>query len=635
MMRRLGYAVFLAFGMLLAAFSPVLAQDPPSRTTIAIAQEYWVYDRGEQFGPFVFQQVLDRIATGESNLGTQVWTSHLNAWVNIDTMPEFATALAEAPVEYWVFDNNTQFGPLSLEEVRQRIARGESNASTQVWTMQLNAWVMLPDVPELAEMLEGGSTVVAEGAPYYLFEFDQQKGPFSKDDLIDQIARGDIGRSGYVWAPGMADWVGIETVPEFAAAFAPEVELEKPYYVIANGERVGPLTDSEIRIRILDGLSTAEDLAWKKGLADWTPLSEFGELADALAAVEGPPPLPGEEDGPPPLPGDDDHKIAVITPQDDDATKKLFEDAMTVFELGLPDATPTAPTRARAQALECIAQEVAGLGPDDLQIFIDHGVQLDEGMLAGIDANTPGFSAAVSLCVEQAESMRDMLDALLWQVVDERVGADGPDDVRIEAFACMREAIDPLSDAHRAALAAEGMNTSEGTIKKLEDAYPGITAAVEACQATVTAALGTPIDGGVVTPPVVEDKPEVVVLPKDEEKPPVIIAPKIGITDGPEIEEKKDEATVTQPKVVEPAKGVDERLRDVIQEIYDQQARDLPEAIRNDMVACTAGKYSVLNADEKELMIANKMMISEGEMARIEAAHPGVTASLSDCIPKF
>src|SRR5687767_9682272 len=123
------------------------------------------------------------------------------------------------------------------------------------------------------------SALVAQAAMgnFYLYEFEQQSGPFSTEELIEQISIGNIGKSAYVWQPGMDEWAPIESIPDFAAAFPPEVELPRPYYVIEGGERVGPLTDSEMQIRIIELQSGAEDLAWKAGLADWTPLSEFPE----------------------------------------------------------------------------------------------------------------------------------------------------------------------------------------------------------------------------------------------------------------------------------------------------------------------------------------------------------------------
>jgi len=47
----------------------------------------------------------------------------------------------------------------------------------------------------------------------------QQQGPFSREEIVAGIQAGRYGRDAYVYGPGMANWLPVQSDPEFAAAF--------------------------------------------------------------------------------------------------------------------------------------------------------------------------------------------------------------------------------------------------------------------------------------------------------------------------------------------------------------------------------------------------------------------------------
>lgn len=55
------------------------------------------------------------------------------------------------------------------------------------------------------------------------------------------------------------------------------------YYVFKNNEQVGPFPLMDVRERLKNGTFAYEDLAWREGMPDWTPLKEIlgGALPDA------------------------------------------------------------------------------------------------------------------------------------------------------------------------------------------------------------------------------------------------------------------------------------------------------------------------------------------------------------------
>ncbi len=53
------------------------------------------------------------------------------------------------------------------------------------------------------------------------------------------------------------------------------------WHLVVDGEQVGPLPEAEIRARLGRGEINGETYIWKEGLADWLKLSTVPEFADA------------------------------------------------------------------------------------------------------------------------------------------------------------------------------------------------------------------------------------------------------------------------------------------------------------------------------------------------------------------
>ncbi len=66
------------------------------------------------------------------------------------------------------------------------------------------------------------------------------------------------------------------------------------WYYSSHGERLGPVSESEIRSLAASGRIAASDLVWQLGQPDWIPAASVPEL------FPGPPPLPsaGSSQGP-------------------------------------------------------------------------------------------------------------------------------------------------------------------------------------------------------------------------------------------------------------------------------------------------------------------------------------------------
>jgi predicted Zn finger-like uncharacterized protein len=70
------------------------------------------------------------------------------------------------------------------------------------------------------------------------------------------------------------------------AAAAPQPgNVDAIWHLVIDRERLGPLTAADVRDRFLQGQITAETFTWREGLADWMRLAQVPEFADLAAST--------------------------------------------------------------------------------------------------------------------------------------------------------------------------------------------------------------------------------------------------------------------------------------------------------------------------------------------------------------
>lgn len=79
---------------------------------------------------------------------------------------------------------------------------------------------------------------------------------------------------------------------------APPPPADVQYFLVENGQTTGPFSFDQIRQRLTEGRTRREDLVWKAGLADWVRIDSLPEFAQAAPPAPPPPPPPARP-GPP------------------------------------------------------------------------------------------------------------------------------------------------------------------------------------------------------------------------------------------------------------------------------------------------------------------------------------------------
>jgi TM2 domain-containing membrane protein YozV len=140
-------------------------------------------------------------------------------------------------------------------------------------------------------------------------------GPHDIDALRTMLDKGDVSLLHEIFAAGR--WISLEEflVQTPKKAPAPVVVVQKPapppkppgpppippeelFYVAKGGQKQGPHTKSTLQQLIHAGVLSTDDLAWKEGVPDWTPLARLvdfpapGAVSNPFSATRQPPPPP-------------------------------------------------------------------------------------------------------------------------------------------------------------------------------------------------------------------------------------------------------------------------------------------------------------------------------------------------------
>ncbi len=131
---------------------------------------------------------------------------------------------------YYVLIGSDQIGPLDEAGLIGLIKGGKLTAQTKVWTKGMADWDAAGNVGDLATLLEqnvvGGPPDPPKGPQYFVLVNGQQVGPLTPDQLRQAIAQGQIKRNTQIWTEGMADWTPAGNVGDLAGLFPPETRNE-------------------------------------------------------------------------------------------------------------------------------------------------------------------------------------------------------------------------------------------------------------------------------------------------------------------------------------------------------------------------------------------------------------------------
>lgn len=179
----------------------------------------WFVAMGDQsVGPMTAAEVYDKIRAGEITWVHFVWTEGQGQWSRICDTPTFQIAVPKAPTQrpappaapakkappppvqeprpWYLYYNDTQFGPFSSVEVDRYLRIGKINGRVHAWKDGMEGWARLEAIPEFQDAVgESGKArsgqAVAREAAAQQFALDAPAGAVEKrtDPRFPLVAR--------------------------------------------------------------------------------------------------------------------------------------------------------------------------------------------------------------------------------------------------------------------------------------------------------------------------------------------------------------------------------------------------------------------------------------------------------------
>ncbi|MGK0358947.1 MAG: putative Zn finger-like uncharacterized protein [Bradymonadia bacterium] len=142
-----------------------------------------------------------------------------------------------------VCDNCAAKYQISDEKVRNKVFKIRCKRCAHVIVVRANEQGERAEAPVQAAVApveaEPAVAQAAAGAVWYVVVNREQVGPLTPDQVLAHFERGDVDADTFTWAEGMADWVRLATIPEFAdhvAAAAPAPADPAPTQQVATDQ---------------------------------------------------------------------------------------------------------------------------------------------------------------------------------------------------------------------------------------------------------------------------------------------------------------------------------------------------------------------------------------------------------------
>ncbi len=179
----------------------------------------------------------------------------------------------QTQAEWFIAIGDQSVGPLSANDVYDRVIAGELTWISYIWKEGMTGWARIADVPTFAAAVPPPPAMKPKTQPpapppvekklqtreWFLFYNESQYGPFTEEEVQGLAGVGKITPESFVWKDGMSDWEKIGSLAHFANYFktvvAKAAALEKTVSIDKTGEqkRVAPRKPILAKVIIAEG----------------------------------------------------------------------------------------------------------------------------------------------------------------------------------------------------------------------------------------------------------------------------------------------------------------------------------------------------------------------------------------------
>ncbi len=120
---------------------------------------------------------------------------------------------------------------------------------------------------------------------WFVYQNDVVSGPFSTDQIQQQLSLGQWANSCFIWWKGQREWMPIRTWEQQLSKILKKEDdhTQNPiWYVDNGGSPLGPLTKTEMLTNLRTIANLSKVRLWSVGMSKWTNLFDLHEIMDHL-----------------------------------------------------------------------------------------------------------------------------------------------------------------------------------------------------------------------------------------------------------------------------------------------------------------------------------------------------------------
>jgi hypothetical protein len=126
--------------------------------------------------------------------------------------------------KYYLNINDQNVGPLSFEDIVERLRSGSLSPEDQIFREGNENWVQIKDIDELAEY----RSKISDGDMkiWFIRKNKENIGPVTKKEVLNLLHNEEVGADDYVWRKGLGNWVQIKDLYELKVTKDVAEEIE-------------------------------------------------------------------------------------------------------------------------------------------------------------------------------------------------------------------------------------------------------------------------------------------------------------------------------------------------------------------------------------------------------------------------
>lgn len=267
---------------------PLLEADRPEVDPQALQNAKWYVstDEGSE-GPISFEDVRKRVARGDVRPGDKVYADPLGDWKRLEQVEALRPGREDEADRWYVSRKGNRYGPYKTGQMKDMIREGRLGPKTRAWTPSMGEWRTLRNIGRFAEILQARRSDQAVEEVWYHMRSGRRRGPLSLEQMVEAAREGRIRPSDRVWSNRLQDWQDARDVAELEKALESATEKEKGelWYYRHGGEVGGPVEFHELQDLIEQASVVAGDTVFSKKLGEWKDVRDVPKLRQAITAA--------------------------------------------------------------------------------------------------------------------------------------------------------------------------------------------------------------------------------------------------------------------------------------------------------------------------------------------------------------